>query len=65
MGEYSDKTEGKVKEFYGRVSGDRSKQAEGHALQARGGLKGLIDRARNALERAFRNDGAGRARRHT
>ncbi len=56
MGEYMDKSEGKVKEIYGRVSGDRSKQAEGRALQARGGLKGFIERAKQAFSRAFKTE---------
>lgn len=53
MGEYIDKTEGKVKELYGRASGNRSKEVEGRAQQARGGLKGMIERMREAFQRAF------------
>jgi len=56
MGEYMDKSEGKVKEIYGRVSGDRSKQTEGRALQARGGLKGFFERAKHAFSRAFKTE---------
>lgn len=55
MGEYVDKTEGKVKEIYGRATGDRAKQVEGRAQQARGGLKGMLEDLKQAVSRALRN----------
>jgi uncharacterized protein YjbJ (UPF0337 family) len=49
-----DKVEGKAKEYEGRITGDESREAEGHGQQVLGNAK---DKARDALDKVEGGDG--------
>ncbi len=54
MGELIDKAKGKAKEFQGKVTGDRSRQAEGVVDQVKGKAKGAFEDAKADVKRAIR-----------
>jgi uncharacterized protein YjbJ (UPF0337 family) len=47
MGAISDKIKGKAKQVEGRVTGDKLREAQGSAQQAKGDIEGAVDRAKN------------------
>ena len=50
MGEVSDKAKGKAKQLEGRVTGDRSRRAEGRVDEFKGNVKGIIRKVRDAAK---------------
>jgi uncharacterized protein YjbJ (UPF0337 family) len=44
----SDKTKGKAKEFEGKVTGDKQREAEGKVEQAKGEAKDAVEHVRDA-----------------
>jgi uncharacterized protein YjbJ (UPF0337 family) len=52
MGELIDKLKGKFKQGVGRVSGDRSLEAEGHVDESKGKVKGGFEDAKRAIKDA-------------
>jgi uncharacterized protein YjbJ (UPF0337 family) len=53
MGEYTDKTKGKIKEVAGAATGDRSLEAEGKLDQAKGRIKGKFDEVKQRVKDAW------------
>lgn len=56
MGEFIDKVKGKVKQAQGRVTGDKAKEAEGVADEAKGKAKGAFEEIKTDVKRALRDD---------
>jgi uncharacterized protein YjbJ (UPF0337 family) len=56
MGEWTDKTKGKVKETVGAATGDRDLEAEGKKDTAKGHVKGKFEDAKHAVKDAVRRD---------
>lgn len=54
MGELIDKIKGKAKEVQGRATGNKTREAEGLAEQAKGKAKGAFEEAKHEVKRAVR-----------
>lgn len=50
MGEFRDKVKGKAKQLEGRITGDRSRRAEGVADEVKGNLKGAFREVKDAAK---------------
>jgi uncharacterized protein YjbJ (UPF0337 family) len=53
MGEILDKLKGRFKQAAGRVSGDRSMEAEGHTEEKKGQVKGGFENVKRSIKDAF------------
>lgn len=49
MGEIIDKVKGKAKQVEGVITGDKSRQHEGELDEAKGNLKGVVNKIENAV----------------
>ena len=56
MGELIDKAKGKAKQAIGKMTGDRAKQAEGVADEAKGNAKGAFEDVKSDVKRAVREN---------
>jgi uncharacterized protein YjbJ (UPF0337 family) len=56
MGEWTDKTKGKVKETAGVATGDRELEAEGKADTLKGNVKEKVEDAKRAIKDAVDSD---------
>ena len=56
MGELIDKAKGKAKQVGGKLTGDRSLQAEGKADELKGKAKGTFEELKTDAKRALRSD---------
>jgi uncharacterized protein YjbJ (UPF0337 family) len=56
MGELWDKLKGRVKQGAGRVSGNRSLEAEGNVDEGKGRMKGAFEDAKRAVKDAVDPD---------
>ena len=56
MGEIIDTIKGKAKQAQGRVTGDRTKEAEGVADELKGKAKGEFEELKTDVKRAVRKD---------
>ncbi|MCW2927818.1 MAG: CsbD family protein, partial [Thermoleophilia bacterium] len=56
MGEQLDKAKGRTKEAAGALSGDGDLKREGQVDQAKGGIKGAVDDAGDAVKDALDGD---------
>jgi uncharacterized protein YjbJ (UPF0337 family) len=54
MGELIDKAKGKAKQAAGKLTGNRARQAEGIADEAKGKAKGAFEEVKNDLKRSVR-----------
>jgi uncharacterized protein YjbJ (UPF0337 family) len=52
MGEWIDKLKGRVKQGIGKVSGDRSLQAEGEVDEGKGKVKGVAEDVKRGIKDA-------------
>ena len=52
MGEIIDKIKGKAKQVEGIITGDKARQREGEADEAKGKLEGVVNRVEGAIEHA-------------
>lgn len=52
MGEIIDKVKGKAKQVEGIITGDKARQKEGELDEAKGKLKGVVNRVEGAIESA-------------
>jgi len=59
MGEFIDKAKGKAKQVQGRVTGDRAREAEGLADEAKGKAKGAFEEIKTDIKRAVRDTQQG------
>ena len=50
MGEMSDKVRGKAKQLEGRITGSKTRRAEGMADEVKGNLKGVIRKVKDATK---------------
>ncbi len=53
MGEWMDKSKGKLEEIKGSVTGDRSEQSKGIARQEKGEIKGDFERLKTEVKDTF------------
>jgi uncharacterized protein YjbJ (UPF0337 family) len=53
MGEIIDKVKGKAKQIEGIITGDKTRQHEGELDEAKGKIKGVVNRVGAAVERAI------------
>jgi len=53
MGEIIDKLKGKAKQVEGILTGDKARQREGEADEAKGKLEGVVNRVEETVERAL------------
>lgn len=53
MGEIIDKIKGKAKQVEGILTGDKARQHEGEADEAKGRIEGVVNRVEGAVERAL------------
>lgn len=49
MGEIIDKVKGKAKQVEGVITGDKARQHEGELDEAKGNLKGVVNKIENAV----------------
>ena len=56
MGEWTDKAKGRVKQTVGAATGDRDLQAEGHADEAKGKVKGVVEDVKHGIKDALDPD---------
>jgi uncharacterized protein YjbJ (UPF0337 family) len=56
MGEIIDKVKGKLKQAQGRATGDKAREAEGVADEAKGNAKGAFEEIKTDVKRAVRDD---------
>ncbi|MDB4968905.1 MAG: CsbD family protein [Myxococcales bacterium] len=52
MGEILDKVKGKAKQVEGIITGDKARQHEGEVDEAKGNLKGVLNKADDAVQGA-------------
>lgn len=54
MGENIDKVKGKIKKAAGRLSGDKTLEAEGEMAEAKGKVKGAVEDVKHAVKDAVK-----------
>ena len=54
MGEFIDKAKGKAKQVEGRLTGDRTREAQGVVDEKKGEAKGAFERVRQAVKDELR-----------
>ena len=50
MGEFTDKIKGKAKQVEGRITGDSARRTEGKLDEAKGNLKGVVHKIKDATK---------------